>query len=43
MQQTIRTAVERLAGEGEGKMGELFKVLAVSSKPIDLMPFRPMD
>jgi SAM-dependent MidA family methyltransferase len=42
-QQAIRMAVERLAGEGEGKMGELFKVLAVSSKPINLMPFRPVD
>jgi SAM-dependent MidA family methyltransferase len=42
-QQGIRMAVERLAGEGEGRMGELFKVLAVSDKMIDLMPFRPVD
>lgn len=41
-QDGIRTAVERLAGAGEGKMGELFKVLAVSSPAVDLMPFRPV-
>ncbi|MDE1991922.1 MAG: class I SAM-dependent methyltransferase [Rhizobiaceae bacterium] len=41
-QEGIRLAVERLAGAGEGKMGELFKVLAVSSPAIDLMPFRPV-
>lgn len=40
-QDGIRAAVERLAGAGEGKMGELFKVLAVSSPAIDLQPFRP--
>ena len=38
-QQEIRSAVERLAGEGEGKMGELFKVLAISGAPIQLVPF----
>jgi SAM-dependent MidA family methyltransferase len=42
-QQIIQTAVERLAGEGEGRMGELFKVMAVSSPAVDLMPFRPVD
>ncbi|HEX8048559.1 class I SAM-dependent methyltransferase [Rhizobium sp.] len=40
-QDGIRAAVERLAGAGEGKMGELFKVLAASSPSIDLQPFRP--
>ncbi|WP_326883932.1 class I SAM-dependent methyltransferase [Rhizobium beringeri] len=42
-QQVIQTAVERLAGAGEGRMGELFKVMAVSYPAIDLMPFRPVD
>ncbi|CAN7542643.1 class I SAM-dependent methyltransferase [Rhizobium sp. LjRoot30] len=42
-QHDIRAAVERLAGEGEGKMGELFKVLVVSSPPIDLGRFRAVD
>ncbi|MFK0273750.1 class I SAM-dependent methyltransferase [Ensifer sp. NPDC090286] len=39
-QETIRQDVERLAGAGAGKMGELFKVLAVSSPPVPLSPFR---
>jgi SAM-dependent MidA family methyltransferase len=39
-QDIIRTAVERLAGAGEGKMGELFKVLAASAPAMDLLPFR---
>lgn len=39
-QEGIREDVERLARSGEGKMGELFKVLAVSSPPIALPPFR---
>lgn len=39
----IAEAVNRLAGEGVGKMGELFKVLAVSSTPVHLLPFRPLD
>jgi len=43
MQRGIQLAVDRLAGAGEGKMGELFKVLAVSSPAIDLLPFRPVD
>jgi SAM-dependent MidA family methyltransferase len=43
VQQNIQAAVDRLAGAGEGKMGELFKVLAISSPAIDLMPFRPVD
>ncbi|WFR94182.1 class I SAM-dependent methyltransferase [Rhizobium tumorigenes] len=43
VQRDIQLAVDRLAGAGEGKMGELFKVLAVSSPAIDLMPFRPVD
>ncbi|MGO7425032.1 class I SAM-dependent methyltransferase, partial [Rhizobium ruizarguesonis] len=42
-QQVIQAAVERLAGAGEGRMGELFKVMAVSHPAIDLMPFRPVD
>jgi SAM-dependent MidA family methyltransferase len=42
-QQIVQTAVDRLAGEGEGKMGELFKVMAVSHPDIGLMPFRPVD
>jgi SAM-dependent MidA family methyltransferase len=42
-QQIIQTAVDRLANAGEGKMGELFKVMAVSHPAIDLMPFRPVD
>lgn len=35
----IATAVDRLAGAGAGKMGELFKVLAVSSSHVELEPF----
>ncbi len=42
-QRLIAAAVDRLAGEGAGKMGELFKVIAVSSPAINLMPFRPVD
>ena len=38
--QSIRAAVERLAGTGKGQMGQLFKVLAVASRPLDLAPFR---
>ena len=30
-----------LAGEGEGRMGALFKVLAVSGKPVRITPFDP--
>ncbi|MCJ8519343.1 SAM-dependent MidA family methyltransferase [Pseudorhizobium tarimense] len=36
----ITAAVDRLAGEGAGKMGELFKTMAVSSPALDLAPFR---
>ncbi len=39
-QEGIRLDVERLAGNGEGKMGELFKVLAVSSPAVALPPFQ---
>jgi SAM-dependent MidA family methyltransferase len=42
-QRLIAAAVDRLAGEGAGKMGELFKVIAVSSPALDLMPFRPTE
>jgi SAM-dependent MidA family methyltransferase len=39
IQNDIRSAVERLAAEGEGNMGELFKVLAISGQPLELAPF----
>ena len=42
-QRLIAAAVDRLAGEGAGKMGELFKVIAVSSSALDLTPFRPIE
>jgi SAM-dependent MidA family methyltransferase len=42
-QEIIQTAVDRLAGAGEGRMGELFKAIAVSYPAVDLMPFRPVD
>lgn len=42
-QKLIAAAVDRLAGEGAGKMGELFKVLAVSSPHVQLAPFRKID
>ncbi|MBU4527227.1 MAG: class I SAM-dependent methyltransferase [Hoeflea sp.] len=38
-QAAIRDAVNRLAGEGEGRMGALFKVLAVSGDPVRISPF----
>lgn len=38
-QEKIRAAVERLAGDGQGQMGALFKVLAVSSPAVALAPF----
>lgn len=38
--QEITRAVERLAGDGEGRMGELFKVLAISGHALPLLPFR---
>ncbi|MCC0036644.1 MAG: class I SAM-dependent methyltransferase [Hoeflea sp.] len=40
-QATISDAVNRLAGEGEGRMGALFKVLAVSGQPVRIVPFDP--
>jgi SAM-dependent MidA family methyltransferase len=40
-QATIGDAVNRLAGEGEGRMGALFKVLAISGKPVRIAPFDP--
>ena len=40
-QATISDAVNRLAGEGEGRMGALFKVLAISGKPARIAPFDP--
>ena len=42
-QKLIAAAVDRLAGEGAGKMGELFKVLAISSPDVRLAPFRKID
>jgi len=39
-QADIVKAVERLAGAGEGRMGELFKVLAISSPAVNLPPFK---
>lgn len=38
-QEKIRLAVERLAGDGPGQMGALFKVMAVSSPAVALAPF----
>lgn len=38
-QAAIHDAVNRLAGEGKGLMGALFKVLAVSGRPVSLAPF----
>ena len=38
-QAAIRDAVNRLAGEGEGRMGALFKVLAISGAPVKITPF----
>jgi SAM-dependent MidA family methyltransferase len=43
IQQDIMNAVARLAGEGEGCMGELFKVLAVSFPIAGLRPFSRPD
>jgi SAM-dependent MidA family methyltransferase len=43
MQQSLLADVDRLAGAGEGKMGDLFKVLAVGSAPLSLFPFRKPD
>lgn len=40
-QAAIRDAVNRLAGEGEGRMGALFKVLAISGAPVKMAPFDP--
>ncbi|WP_040450405.1 class I SAM-dependent methyltransferase [Hoeflea phototrophica] len=40
-QAAIRDAVNRLAGEGEGRMGALFKVLAISGAQVRIAPFDP--
>lgn len=42
-QEEITAAVERLAGSGVGRMGELFKVLAVSSPEVHIAPFRRLN
>ena len=39
-QMEIVSAAQRLAGSGEGAMGDLFKVLTVSSLAVPLVPFR---
>jgi SAM-dependent MidA family methyltransferase len=38
-QAEIQAAVERLAGTGPNEMGELFKVMSVSSPAVRLAPF----
>lgn len=38
-QAALEDAVNRLAGEGAGAMGTLFKALCVSGRPLALMPF----
>lgn len=38
-QATLHDAVNRLAGEGQGRMGALFKVLAISGGPAVIAPF----
>lgn len=43
VQHEIALAVDRLTGAGQGKMGELFKVLAFSCPPVRLLPFRATD
>ncbi|MCF3640736.1 class I SAM-dependent methyltransferase [Rhizobium sp. TRM95111] len=43
MQAQIVADVQRLAGSGAGRMGDLFKVMAVSSEAIALAPFRNGD
>ena len=43
VQDDIAVAVDRLAGAGPGKMGELFKVLCISSPPVKIVPFRRAD
>jgi SAM-dependent MidA family methyltransferase len=40
-QAEIVDALHRLAGSGNGYMGELFKVLAVSMPAVQLLPFKP--
>ncbi|OCW59112.1 class I SAM-dependent methyltransferase [Hoeflea olei] len=42
-QAAISDAVNRLAGEGPGRMGALFKVLAVSGAPVKITPFDPQS
>lgn len=43
LQRQIVADVERLAGAGAGNMGDLFKVLAVTSAEVPLAPFRRTD
>ncbi|MBD9373277.1 class I SAM-dependent methyltransferase [Rhizobium sp. ARZ01] len=43
LQRQIIADVERLAGSGAGNMGDLFKVLAVTSAEVPLAPFRRAD
>ena len=42
-QRAIAVSANRLAAAGEGNMGELFKVLVVSSPSVTLAPFRPIS
>nr|WP_276562361.1 class I SAM-dependent methyltransferase [Hoeflea prorocentri] len=42
-QQQIGEAVNRLAGDGQGQMGSLFKVLGLSSPAIAVPPFARID
>ncbi|MEX3011993.1 class I SAM-dependent methyltransferase [Hoeflea sp. TYP-13] len=38
-QQLIRQSVERLAGDGDNQMGNLFKVLCIAGSPASIAPF----
>ncbi|MAM09933.1 MAG: TetR family transcriptional regulator [Rhizobiaceae bacterium] len=42
-QQQIVAAARRLAGDKQGEMGNLFKVLCVSNRPLPLLPFDGED
>ncbi|WP_419906063.1 class I SAM-dependent methyltransferase [Hoeflea sp.] len=39
IQEDIHSSVERLAGTGEGQMGNLFKVLCISGEDVAIAPF----
>ncbi len=42
VQQEIRRSVERLAGTGQGQMGNLFKVLCISGADVAIAPFNSL-